>query len=299
MHAESASSAPVATYADRPITKVPDWHGLVVLDVLLNNLATGLFLGAAIGDLLAPASFGPTARMAYPVALVLLVADLICLVLDLGDPGRFHHMLRVWKPSSPMNLGTWSLTAFSVPLTWLAATSLFPALPGSSGWLRTVILVVGLVPAVGSAVYKGVLFNTTSQPGWREARWLGGYLVNSALLLGAAMLLGLATILQQSPAASPLRVALLGLLPLNLGALGLLLWDVGTRLSEVRNRMQLAVIGALSVFGGIVLPEILFAWGSETAHLTAVVLVLGGALVIRAELVYLPHRLRVPAREVR
>ena len=50
------------------------------------------------------------------------------LVLDLGDPLRFHHMLRVFKPSSPMSLGTWSLTAYSLPLTLIVAIEAAQAL---------------------------------------------------------------------------------------------------------------------------------------------------------------------------
>ncbi len=38
-------------YATGPVTKAPDWHGLVAWDLLLNNLTTGLFLAAAIGEL--------------------------------------------------------------------------------------------------------------------------------------------------------------------------------------------------------------------------------------------------------
>ena len=66
----------------------------MTLDILFNNLSTGLFLVAAIGELVAPATFGPLARVAYPIALLFLLADLVCLVLDLGDPLRFHHMLQ-------------------------------------------------------------------------------------------------------------------------------------------------------------------------------------------------------------
>ena len=33
-------------YADQVVTKAPEWHTLVVFDVLFNNLATGLFLVA-------------------------------------------------------------------------------------------------------------------------------------------------------------------------------------------------------------------------------------------------------------
>src|SRR5205807_7312783 len=87
-------------YATGPVTKLPPWHGIVAWDLLFNNLTTGLFLVAAISDLAAPEDFASVARVAYPIALVFLVIDLLCLVLDLGDPLRFHHMLRVFKPSS-------------------------------------------------------------------------------------------------------------------------------------------------------------------------------------------------------
>ena len=46
-------------YADRDITKVPGWHGLVAWDLLFNNLTTGLFLFTAVGELAFPALLGP------------------------------------------------------------------------------------------------------------------------------------------------------------------------------------------------------------------------------------------------
>src|SRR5207249_6615868 len=136
--------------------------GLVVLDVLFNNLATGLFLVSAFGELAAPAAFTAAAARAYPVALALLSADLALLVLDLGDPLRFHHMLRVFKPSSPMSLGTWCLTIYSLPLTVAAALSLLSD-AGTMEWARKLAVVLGLVPALGSAVYKGVLLSTNAR----------------------------------------------------------------------------------------------------------------------------------------
>src|ERR1700730_4287597 len=113
-------------YATGPVTKAPAWHGLVAWDLLFNNLTTGLFLVAATSELAAPAVFTTVAKAAYPLALVLLLMDLMCLVLDLGDLLRFHHMLRVFKPSSPMSLGTWCLTIYSLPLTVAAALSFLP-----------------------------------------------------------------------------------------------------------------------------------------------------------------------------
>jgi hypothetical protein len=42
--------------------------------------------------------------------------DLMMLVLDLGDPLRFHHTLRMFKPSSPMSLGDLMLIGFSATI---------------------------------------------------------------------------------------------------------------------------------------------------------------------------------------
>src|SRR5436853_4334 len=79
--------------ADATIATLPDWHGIVAWDLLLNNLTTGLFLVAALTELAASQRFASVARVAYPVALVFLLIDLACLILDLGNPLRFHHML--------------------------------------------------------------------------------------------------------------------------------------------------------------------------------------------------------------
>jgi len=91
------------------------------------------------------------AKVAYPVALVLLLVDLALLVSDLGDPLRFHHMLRVFKPRSPMSVGTWCLVIFSLPLTAAAGLSLLSEMGIDFEWARRLAVVVGLLPGFGSA----------------------------------------------------------------------------------------------------------------------------------------------------
>jgi Ni/Fe-hydrogenase subunit HybB-like protein len=290
MNMESNRPATTVGYTGRPVTKAPNWHGLVTLDILFNNLSAGLFLVAALGELVAPASFRALAGVAYPIALLFLVADLVCLVLDLGDPLRFHHMLRVWKPSSPMSLGTWCLTAYAVPLTVLAATTILPGGGAGIEWLRRIMLVVGLAPALGAAVYKGVLFSTTAQPGWSSARWLGGYFANSALLLGAVGLLLLATAMGQPNAAATLRLGSMLLLLLNSVGLALLLGELSGPLSQARGTRGFTVIGAV-VMAGIMVPLVLLALGGPLAKVGAALLILLGAVVIRSEIVRLPHLL--------
>jgi hypothetical protein len=302
MRTAAQSRLTPAVYAGKTPTKVPQWHGLVAWDLLLNNLATGLFLAEAVGELAAPAVFGPLARVVYPVALLMLLADLGCLVADLGDPLRFHHMLRVVKPGSPMSVGTWCLTVYSIPLTLAAALALlhWPALAGLRaalpGWLeqaRAVAVLVAVLLAFGSALYKGVLLSTSAQPGWQDARWLGGFLTTGAPLVGCALLLGLAALLDQNAAAAALRTALGPLLAINLIALSLLFRELQPSLSRaLAGRAPLRGLLLAGALGWVVPLALLLGWsGAATVGLLAASLVLLGSAIARFLVVAIPHRL--------
>jgi Ni/Fe-hydrogenase subunit HybB-like protein len=290
MATDTRAQRDVAGYAAGPVTKVPAWHGLVAWDLLFNNLTTGLFLTEALGELAAPEVFRPLANVAYPVALVLLIVDLLCLVLDLGDPLRFHHMLRVFKPTSPMSLGTWCLTIYSLPLTVAAALSLLPNEWPALEWVRKAAVILGLLPALGSAAYKGVLLSTNSQPGWRDARWLGGYLTNSALAGGCTLLLGLSVLLGQQSAIAVLRPALVLLLVLNGLVLCLLLAELRTALGHIFDTRQLWQRGLLILGGGMLAPLCLLLASDSAAVLIVAVLLLGlGSIAIRFVIIQIPH----------
>jgi hypothetical protein len=273
-----------------PVTKVPGWHGMIAWDALLNGMATGLFMAAAVSELTAPAIFTPVAKVAYPVALVLLLIDLGLLVLDLGDWLRFHHMLRVFKPHSPMSVGTWCLTIFSLPLTAAAALSLLAEMGRDFEWARILAVVLGLLPAFCSAAYKGVLLSTNAQPGWKDARWMGGYLTNSALLMGCAELLVLSALTGQSNASAILRIAFIVLLMLNVIPLGLLFANLQPTHARLYTRQQLWRTGLFMFAAATLVPlglmllsaGLLFIFG-------AVILLLLGSWVIRFVYVRIPH----------
>src|SRR5271168_4971873 len=248
------NSTPQSGYAHLPVTKVPAWHGIIAWDALLNGMATGLFLAAAVSELAAPAVFMHVAKIAYPVALVLLLVDLGLLVLDLGDPLRFHHMLRVFKPGSPMSVGTWCLTIFSLPLTAAAGLSLLALLGFDFEWARILAVVAGLLPGFGSAAYKGVLLSTNAQPGWKDARWLGGYLTNSALLMGCAELLVLSALMGQPQATAILRTAFIVLLVLNVIPMGLLFANLRPAHARLYTREQQWLVGVLLFAAGTLIP---------------------------------------------
>src|SRR5205807_2532847 len=99
--------------------------------------------------------------------------------------------------------------------------------------------ILGFLHALGATLYKGVLLSTTAQPGWKDARWLGGYLANSGLLLGSAELLALSVLLGQERATAILRITLGLLLVLNVIPLALLLMDLRPTLTRIYRRGQL------------------------------------------------------------
>jgi hypothetical protein len=285
-------SAPAPTgYAAQEPTHAPPWHGLVVWDVFFNALATGLFITAAVGELARPAALAPVASWAYPLALLFLLLDLTLLVLDLGDPLRFHHMLRVFKPSSPMSLGTWCLTLYSLPLTAMVALDLVaPADSGAAWWARKALLVLALPFAFGSMAYKGVLFSTSSQPGWRDARWLGAYHVGSAFALGVTALTALAALTGHGHAVVLLRPAAVILLALQVVPLLLLAAELRPALLAARTRGQLLGAAAFAFGFGVALPVPLAALGGSAPLAVGAGAALVGGWAVRHLLVTLPHR---------
>jgi Ni/Fe-hydrogenase subunit HybB-like protein len=285
MHANSTSG-----YEKMPVTKVPDWYGTIAWDALLNGMATGLFLAAAVSELAAPALFAPVAKVAYPVALLLLLLDLGMLVSDLGDPLRFHHMLRVFKPGSPMSVGTWCLTIFSLPLTAAAALSVLAEFGINFDRARIVAVVVGLLPGFGAAAYKGVLLSTNAQPGWKDARWMGGYLTNSAILMGCAELLVVSVLMGQAQAVAILRTAFVVLLVLNLIPLGLLFANLQPTHARLYTRKQQLRVGGLIFATGTLIPlGLTLVNRGPSFVLGAVVSLLLTSWVIRFVYIKIPH----------
>src|SRR6202161_4506330 len=276
-------------YANIPITKVPSWEGMIAWDVLLNGMATGLFMAAAVSELAAPAVFTSVAKVAYPVALVLLLVDLVLLVFDLGDALRFHHMLRVFKPGSPMSVGTWCLTIFSLPLTAAAALSLLAEIGIDFERARILAVIVGLLPGFGAAAYKGVLLSTNAQPGWKDARWLGGYLTNSALLIGCAELLVLSALMGKTQATAILRTAVIVLLVLNVIPLGLLFANLRPAHALLYTRKQQWRVGALIAAGALTPLILMLLNGQLLFLLVAVIVLLVESWLVRFVYVKIPH----------
>src|SRR5438105_12526682 len=176
-------------YYGVPLLKRPRWRWEIALYFFFEGISAGSFLLGALADLSGNKRLRALARTAYDVSFLTLLPCPPLLIADLGRPERFHHMLRVFKPMSPMNLGASTLTGFSGPVTAIAALRLIS--DGSSSdqnklVLRSRLGAVGLPFALTMISYPGVLLSTTSTPVWSRSRFLGALLACSSIGNGAA-----------------------------------------------------------------------------------------------------------------
>ena len=108
------------SYYGRPVIKEPAWG--------VPDVPGYLFLGGLAGasSVLAAGAqvsgYGELAKVAKVTALGAISLSTVALVHDLGRPERFANMLRVFKPTSPMSVGTWLITGYG-PLAGAAAAS--------------------------------------------------------------------------------------------------------------------------------------------------------------------------------
>jgi formate-dependent nitrite reductase membrane component NrfD len=162
-----------------PMMKAPVWSREVPLYFWFGGMAAGAsFVGAAC-DL---AGDERSARIARRVALGALLPSPPLLILDLGRPERFYNMLRIFKPRSPMSMGSWCLSVFGGMLSAAIGADLL-------GRRRTA-QALGVGTAVAGSYlgsYTGVLLASTAVPVWARSRlFLGPIFISTATLTGAA-----------------------------------------------------------------------------------------------------------------
>ena len=191
------------SYYDLPVLKQPVWSWEVPTYFFTGGVAAGTALLAAGADLTGNADL---ARPMQYVCFASLGGSGALLVADLGVPRRFHHMLRVAKPTSPMSMGAWLFTTFAGASTVGTLSMLFDGMPRVGRAAR--VAAAALAPAL--ATYTGVLIADTAVPVWHEARRALPYLFAA----GAAASAGaLGTMLATPAAAAPARrLALAGAL---------------------------------------------------------------------------------------
>jgi hypothetical protein len=206
MSAPAPAGARFTSYYGRPIIKAPVWGPGIPLYLFTGGLAAGAAMLAAGADLTGRAAVRRAGRL---TALGAIGASIALLINDLGRPDRFHHLLRVAKPTSPLSVGTWVISAFGTATGVAAASELASWLPrgGPLGPVRTMLPPAGRVAGLAAAgvapalaTYTAVLLADTAVPSWHEAHpHLPRVFAGSALASAAGAALIAAPLAESEP----------------------------------------------------------------------------------------------------
>lgn len=203
--------AATPSYYDVPMLKPPVWTWEIAAYFFLGGLSAGAYLLARMAARFGRGRYPGVTRAGTSVAAAAFLPCAPLLIADLGDRTRFHYMLRLFKPKSPMNLGAWTLAGYGGALS-LSAIEIWrksrrnerggSEQPLSSklaeGAISTVSDGAGIPLALMLAGYTGVLLSTTATPVWARNRWIGPMFSAGALGTGASAI-RLALSLQNAP----------------------------------------------------------------------------------------------------
>jgi hypothetical protein len=196
------------SYYGRPILKEPVWKPEIPTYFFTGGLA------GASGILSLGARLTGNERLARTSLYVGLAAEVVSpalLVSDLGRPERFLNMLRVFKVTSPMSVGSWILAASGGATTTAAACEALGILPR----LKLLAECASALFGAPLATYTATLLSDTAIPVWHEARRELPFVFGASALASAG---AAATLLLPPEDAGPARrLAILGSLGENVG----------------------------------------------------------------------------------
>lgn len=189
----------------------PDWTWYILFYFFFAGLSGGSYAVASMLRLFGKPADEPASRLGYYTAFVALLPCPVLLVVDLGEPVRFWHMLvnttpgevgPIFKYWSPMSVGAWGLLIFGL----FATVSFIGALVRddrlrfglarfvgwfASSWFGVLWAFVGMLLGLFVAGYTGVLLSVSNQPVWSDTWALGGLFLASGLSASVALLLWL------------------------------------------------------------------------------------------------------------
>lgn len=179
------------TYYDRPLLKESVWSIDIPLYYYLGGAAgAALALGAAVqlassreardGDL------RTFSKYCHWMGIIGSTAGAGFLIHDLGKPSRFLAMVRVFRPTSPMNMGAWILGG-AAPAA--IVTGILINRPGFLGAVGEATGYISGIFGTALAGYTGVLVSNTAIPIWQESRrWMPVLFTASAAATAASIL---------------------------------------------------------------------------------------------------------------
>jgi formate-dependent nitrite reductase membrane component NrfD len=191
-----------------PFVADPGWGQFIIWYFYLGGIAAGAYAVATMVGLFGDERDRRGVRVADYIAFPLVNICGLLLVVDLGRPERFWHMLiqsETYRPMfkwwSPMSAGSWGLSAFGA-FSFVSFVSVLAEdrrlglgrWHDLAMWLRRGA--IGKVFQVGGALsgffvgaYTGTLLTATNQPIWAQSTWLSPLFLASAASTGVAAMI--------------------------------------------------------------------------------------------------------------
>ncbi len=174
------------TYYDQPVLQTPVWIWSVPAYFYVGGTAGAALVLASAAEWADGRALRGMIQKCRWTATAGIALGSVFLILDLGRPSRFLNMLRVFRPTSPLSVGSWLLT-MSGPVAGGAAV--LGAFPGPWKSLAGLLTHIGGFLGIPLAGYTGVVLADTAIPAWQEARRaLPAAFIGSAMA-GAASIL--------------------------------------------------------------------------------------------------------------
>jgi formate-dependent nitrite reductase membrane component NrfD len=295
----SAGDEARESYYGVPVIHRAPWRWEIPTYFFLGGIAGASYVIAGIAHVFGGDEERPVVRTGRYLSLAALIPSPILLILDLGRPERFHHMLRVFKFRSPMSVGTWGLVVFGAFSTLSALIQAAEDGLFGRGTLVARLLLrlpsraiafLGQFPAFFVSGYTGVLLAATAVPLWTK-----NYLLMGPLFIASALSNALAAITLILTAAGRashrslrrlerFETAVMGVEALLLAALRL---NSGKTIARPMHEGRLGRIYRVGVLGtGLGLPLLIQAPGAWLGRrlprgvtaLAALLTLIGGAL---------------------
>ncbi len=155
------------TYYERPMLHAPVWEWAIPTYYYVGGLTGAALVLSAAAQLANGKRTQALIRRCHWIGAAGTSISGALLVYDLGVPSRFFNMLRVFRPTSPMNMGAWILSGATGSafggLLFRGRGGLFGTLGEISGYLAGIF-------GAGLATYTGVLVANSAIPIWQESR---------------------------------------------------------------------------------------------------------------------------------
>ncbi len=288
------------------------WGGPIWLYLWLAGMAGGAYFAAFLVDRFMGGTQKALLRLATYVGVPFAVIGVLLLIVDLGVPIRFWHLLAEFDVVSAMSLGTWIL------FVWVAAAVIMIFLWNigrfiSVEWARPILARIAnalswiaFIFAALLMTYTGVLLASSNQPLWAGTVLVPCLFVASAVSTGVAVVL-ITAIFRRGEAISRGTIARLAeadavVIVIEMAILiGFAIWSGVSSMGGASEGLKILTIGALApaFWVGVVLLALLIPlglelrnWGKEIrgratwlAVVVPSVCVLLGGLILRAVIV--------------